>query len=128
MLQWQQDIEADFNDLQDVSDQCQDSAILILMQLEQRIISSARIEPPIELPPLLPSPASNQPPEPTAQSIPPRAGSNSSPVTPSTSRSTVSLPQSRPVESSPEKKSHHFTSVAKIAFFRRPKAELRRGI
>lgn len=128
MIQWQQDIEADFNDLQDVSDQCQDSAVLVLMQLEQRIVSSARIEPPIELPSSLPTLVSNHPPEPAARSMPPRAGSNSPLVTPSTSRSTVSLPQSRPIDSPPEKKSHHFTSVAKIAFFRRPKAELRRGI
>lgn len=127
MIQWQQDIEADFNDLQDVSDQCQDSAILVLMQLEQRIVSSARIEPPIDLPPL-PTPVNNQPPEPAARSTPTRAGSNSQFFTPSATRSTASLPQPRPTDSPPEKKSHHFTSVAKIAFFRRPKAEPRRGI
>lgn len=127
-VQWQQDIEADFNALQDVSDQCQDSAILVLMQLAQRIVSSVRIEPPIDPPPSLPNPVSNQPPEPDARSTPSTAGSSTLFVTPSASRSAASLPQPRPLDSVPEKKSHHFTSVAKIAFFRRPKAELRKGI
>ena len=43
-MQWQQDINVDFAALQDVSDASQDRAILVLMQLQQRIITTAPIE------------------------------------------------------------------------------------
>ena len=43
-VHWQQDTFVDFAALQDVSDASQDRAILVLMQLQQRIISSGPIE------------------------------------------------------------------------------------
>lgn len=42
--QWQQSIYVDFTALQDVSDSIHDKAILVLMQLQQRIINSGPIE------------------------------------------------------------------------------------
>ncbi|MCJ1262999.1 hypothetical protein MMC22_002869 [Lobaria immixta] len=60
-IQWQQDTFVDFNALQDVSDSSQDRAILVLMQLQQRIITSAPIED-LKPPPLFsfPVPPNNQ--------------------------------------------------------------------
>lgn len=43
-IQWQQDTYVDFMALQDASDASQDKAILVLMQLQQRIITSGPIE------------------------------------------------------------------------------------
>lgn len=59
-IQWQQDTFVDFNALQDVSDSSQDRAIIVLMQLQQRIITSAPIED-LKPPPLFsfPVPSSN---------------------------------------------------------------------
>lgn len=43
-IQWQQDTYVDFTALQDASDASQDKAILVLMQLQQRIITSGPIQ------------------------------------------------------------------------------------
>lgn len=43
-VQWQEDTNVDFTTLQDVSDSSQDRAILVLMQLQQRIITSGPID------------------------------------------------------------------------------------
>jgi len=43
-VQWQEDVNVDFTALQDVSDSSQDRAILVLMQLQQRIITSGPID------------------------------------------------------------------------------------
>lgn len=43
-VQWQEDGNVDFTTLQDVSDSSQDRAILVLMQLQQRIITSGPID------------------------------------------------------------------------------------
>ncbi len=43
-VQWQEDANVDFTALQDVSDSSQDKAILVLMQLQQRIITSGPID------------------------------------------------------------------------------------
>ncbi|KAL9130233.1 MAG: hypothetical protein Q9217_001526 [Psora testacea] len=43
-LHWQQDTFVDFTALQDVSDSSQDQCIVVLMQLQQRIVTSSRID------------------------------------------------------------------------------------
>ena len=127
-IQWQQDTFVDFNVLQDVSDESQDRAILVLMQLQQRIITSAPIE---ELePPFLvssPKPLNNHTPQRPLPQI-------TSPSTPSSPQRfdipSIALPAppvyrpSAPLKYSStgdvvaEKKSH-FASVTRIAFFGR---------
>ncbi|KAL8792821.1 MAG: hypothetical protein Q9195_004550 [Heterodermia aff. obscurata] len=69
-IQWQQDTYVDFSALQDVSDSSQDKAILVLMQLQQRIITSGPIEN-LRPPPLFASPRSleEKPPIPQARQI-----------------------------------------------------------
>lgn len=69
-IQWQQDTHVDFTALQDVSDSSQDKAILVLMQLQQRIITSGPIEN-LRPPPLFASPRSLEetPPVPQARRI-----------------------------------------------------------
>lgn len=54
-IQWQQDTFVDFDALQDVSDSSQDRAVLVLMQLQQRIITAGPIEG-LMPPPLFSSP------------------------------------------------------------------------
>ena len=121
-IQWQQDTFVDFDALQDVSDSSQDKAILVLMQLQQRIITSGPIE---DLRPLplfsshfptsnytsthltqrITAPPSPPPSEASAMTYPPP--SDYSPPT-------VLTPSSAPIEAETEKKSSRYRRFLKL--------------
>ncbi len=111
-IQWQQDTVVDFNALQDVSDLSQDRAIVVLMQLQQRIITSAPIAE-LRPPPLFSS--SNPPNNPTPE--------HRATVPPPFSPSDISNTRQLSTTDNTAVKKRHFTSVAKIPFLRRPKAD-----
>lgn len=128
----------DFNVLQDVSDSSQDRAILVLLQLQQRIITSAPIED-LKPPPLfsLPAPTNNNlsphrtyqspsrnlhPPHPAFQSTTPPKYSPPFPASQPYQPSTLPS-QSTATGASTEKKGH-FSTVANFHFLnRQPKAK-----
>ncbi|MCJ1470871.1 hypothetical protein MMC07_009518 [Pseudocyphellaria aurata] len=143
-IQWQQDTFVDFNALQDVSDASQDRAIMVLMQLQQRIITSAPIEdlkpPPLfslpvplnkQLPPQLnyPVPLSNHPPShPTYQlTVPPISSASDSlnfPFPTSQSHQPSTPPSQSAATSAGTEKKGHFSTVPSFGFFsRQPKAK-----
>lgn len=126
-IQWQQDTYVDFSTLQDVSDASQDRTILILIELQQRIIISAPIED-LKPPPLF-SPDSlishdrrNQ-----ARILKPSFNSTS-PETPGAFlappayRPSTAISQRSITDVSAEKKGH-FKLVTKIGFGKRSKAD-----
>ncbi len=80
-VQWQQDTFPDISTLQDVSDESQNQAILILMQLQQRIITAGPIEN------LKPSPLFSYPESSNGypQPLPVHQITNSPPASPTTS-------------------------------------------
>ena len=127
-VQWQQDIYVDFTALQDVSDDTQDKAILTLLQLQQRIITSAPIED-LKPPPLFSYPRtySSPPQQPPVQQI-------TMPAEPSTPIEQYPAPPAYKPVASPTKsasvvhmsaeKKKPFISVTKISFFgKRSKSE-----
>lgn len=122
-IQWQQDTYVDFSTLQDVSDASQDRAVLILIELQQRIIMSAPIED-LKPPPLF-SPDSLSSHDQGAQerifnpSIKENRGALPAPPAyrPSTAGS-----QSLITGVGSEKKGH-FSLVARIGFGKRAKAD-----
>lgn len=148
-IQWQQDTFVDFNTLQDASDSSQDRAIMVLMQLQQRIITSAPIED-LKPPPLFSSsvpsntqpsqhpnyqvpPINHSPPHPTYQlalpptSSPPEISNVPFPASQTYQPSTPPS-QSRAASTVTEKKSH-FSAVANFGFLsRQPKAKQARKL
>lgn len=134
-VQWQQDVYVDFNALQDVSDATQDQAVLVLLQLQQRIITAAPIKnlkpaplfsnpdplgirslahasPQINPPPKTSSPASiSKFPVPPPAYQPPDSP-------PDTHRPSTAQSQAPLIEAGSEKKGH-FTSMTKMSIFRR---------
>lgn len=142
-IQWQEDTFVDFNALQDVSDSTQDQAIQVLMQLQQRIITSAPIED-LKPPPLFSSsisesnhlsphpnsqaPLSNRPPQrPTWQvTAPPATPPDSSNVPfPTSPKHQPSNPPSQfTITGAGTEKKGHFSTVTNFGFFsRQPKAK-----
>lgn len=137
-VQWQQDVYVDFGALQDVSDATQDQAVLVLLQLQQRIITAAPIKslkpaplfsnpdplgmrnlahtlPHISATPTSSSPASiSQFPAPPA---PPPAYRPASPPLESP-RPSLALSEAPLVDTELDKKGH-FPSLTKIGIFRR---------
>lgn len=134
-VQWQQDVYVDFGALQDVSDATQDQAVMVLLQLQQRIITVAPIKnlkpaplfsnpdplgmrnlahtlPHITATPSFPSPASI-----SKFPAPPPSYQPSSPPSESPRPSTA-LSQAPLIDTGSEKKGH-FASLTKIGIFRR---------
>jgi hypothetical protein len=140
--QWQQDIYVDFNALQDVSDATQDQAVLVLLQLQQRIITAAPIKN-LKPAPLFSNPdplgmrnlayaghqitiapySSSSTPYPSSSSPASITRFPAPPVyrpsdSPQSSRPSTAQSQAPLVEIGPEKKGH-FASVTKMGIFRR---------
>ena len=80
-VQWQQDTFLDVSTLQDVSDESQNQAILILMQLQQRMITAGPIEN-LKPPPLFSYPETS---DSYTQPLPVHQITNSPPTSPTTS-------------------------------------------
>lgn len=142
-VQWQQDVYVDFNALQDVSDATQDQAVLVLLQLQQRIITAAPIKS-LKPAPLFSNPdplgmrnlslaghqiattsysfsstpytSSSSPTSITRFPAPPVYRPSDSP--PQSSRPSTAQSQAPLVEVGPEKKGH-FASMTKMGIFRR---------
>ena len=133
-VQWQQDVNADFDALQDVSDTTQDQAVMVLLQLQQRIITAGpmtRLKPPplfahssplgmrnlAEALPHPDSPAhSSSPVSITKFPPPPPPPAYRPPDTPPESDRSPTAQSSAPLEEAwPENKGH----LAKMGIFRR---------
>lgn len=115
-IQWQQDTLVDFDALQDASDSTQDRAILVLMHLQQRIITAGSIENLIP-PPLFASqfPVNNRNPTHLTQRIaappsppPSEVSSGTFPAPFDYAPSTFLTPSSAATEAQTEKKSSRY--------------------
>lgn len=126
-IQWQQDTDVDFAALLDVSDSSQDQAVLVLIQLHQRIIVSAPIEtlkpPPLFSPDSLSSHIQESlvHPKSLASSPSPIISAGCFPAPPAY-RPPISASQLLATDFVSEKK-QHFSLVDKIGLSRRSKPE-----